>query len=915
MPNNITVSVTADIADLVTKRAILSSELKAATADLNNFARTARTSGMTDDLRASMLGTATSLTGLRGQVSGVDGELRKLATTGPVAGRAMDNVFDRSRLAVVQEAGAKVPIFGSAIAGLGPAALLAAAGIGAVAAAMTEAIKAAEWAEDLKRAAEAIGLTTTQLQELDFVAQSTGIPVEKMRSSLQGLTTQIGTVQDALVRGKQGRQVKVWEEILGDPNEPEKAKKDLRDLGTDIDGILQKVVDFSSTLGPTQRAGIAQALRMDPQVLDSLVDAKANLTSLIAEAHQYGVIIPEDVIATSAAAAGKMGEWKAVIDGELRVAFINLAPVIAGAAQVAAGMADRTVDLIKGFEALGPLIVAAVNDLIPFKQDIEDLIGPIEGVEDKLGALTGIVQVFAGALWNALDPLAPFISGLEKLGGGQRRIGSDATDRPTGTIATQYAPGAPKPAKDPGLTDAGKKRGVKSEMSQWEDDLAQAELAIRTQNNSWLADMQDYELKFWEQKLATLNSKSKEYADVVKKVDELTLATHRTTAEQELDEDKRAIDSAKGSATASAAAWAKYLADVRTLYAGDAIAYTRAQQEKTDADREQLQHLTEQQRAAAQEALDELKSNLSTARSIREADAREAEDLIRARAKYSVNPLAQVQAEVQIAAIQHANAQQDLADLAAEKIAGDQALQDDITRAVLSKTNWQQAVDAKKKADLEWANQHKILLDQMANQEQAAALKIQQTWQSVVDPAVSAVGSQMKGLILQTETWNQALLNIGDSALSLVIQQIEKMVEAWIVQALAGKAANAGLAGSAGVASFAAAPWPIDLGAPGFGAAMAAAAAGFEQGINVVPRDMIAQIHAGERIMPAADNSALMSALGARGGGQRGGHTTNITYAPQVQPKADFREDLWAHANDVTSLINRAIRDGKLKVA
>jgi hypothetical protein len=44
----------------------------------------------------------------------------------------------------------------------------------------------------------------------------------------------------------------------------------------------------------------------------------------------------------------------------------------------------------------------------------------------------------------------------------------------------------------------------------------------------------------------------------------------------------------------------------------------------------------------------------------------------------------------------------------------------------------------------------------------------------------------------------------------------------------------------------------------------------FDQGANVVPQDIIAQIHAGERIIPAADNSALMSALGANGGGAGG---------------------------------------------
>jgi hypothetical protein len=44
----------------------------------------------------------------------------------------------------------------------------------------------------------------------------------------------------------------------------------------------------------------------------------------------------------------------------------------------------------------------------------------------------------------------------------------------------------------------------------------------------------------------------------------------------------------------------------------------------------------------------------------------------------------------------------------------------------------------------------------------------------------------------------------------------------------------------------------------------------FAQGANVVPQDMIAQVHAGERIIPAADNSALMAAVGAGGTGGGG---------------------------------------------
>jgi hypothetical protein len=45
--------------------------------------------------------------------------------------------------------------------------------------------------------------------------------------------------------------------------------------------------------------------------------------------------------------------------------------------------------------------------------------------------------------------------------------------------------------------------------------------------------------------------------------------------------------------------------------------------------------------------------------------------------------------------------------------------------------------------------------------------------------------------------------------------------------------------------------------------------------MDVVPSDMIAQIHQGERIIPAADNSRIIDAVngGARDGGNGGGDT------------------------------------------
>lgn len=127
-----------------------------------------------------------------------------------------------------------------------------------------------------------------------------------------------------------------------------------------------------------------------------------------------------------------------------------------------------------------------------------------------------------------------------------------------------------------------------------------------------------------------------------------------------------------------------------------------------------------------------------------------------------------------------------------------------------------------------------------------------------------------------------------------------------------------GLAGAGGVASMAAAPFPFDLGAPAFGASMAASAAGFatmasfDKGVDVLPADMIAQVHAGERIIPAADNKAIMDAVGANG--RRSTGEMHLHYAPQLNADTpSFQQQLRNHASDVHAMVQAGFRSGALK--
>lgn len=125
-----------------------------------------------------------------------------------------------------------------------------------------------------------------------------------------------------------------------------------------------------------------------------------------------------------------------------------------------------------------------------------------------------------------------------------------------------------------------------------------------------------------------------------------------------------------------------------------------------------------------------------------------------------------------------------------------------------------------------------------------------------------------------------------------------------------------GVAGAAGTASFAAAPWPIDMGAPAFGAAMAAdagsyaALAALDTGTNYLPRDMIVQAHEGERVIPKADNRQLMDAL--RVGGAGG--DVHLHYAPSIheRERMGLRQLLASEGAAMIDFLHQSARDGKL---
>jgi hypothetical protein len=129
-------------------------------------------------------------------------------------------------------------------------------------------------------------------------------------------------------------------------------------------------------------------------------------------------------------------------------------------------------------------------------------------------------------------------------------------------------------------------------------------------------------------------------------------------------------------------------------------------------------------------------------------------------------------------------------------------------------------------------------------------------------------------------------------------------------------------AGASGVASFAEAPWPIDTGAPAFGAAMAAAAGsfgalsaagGFDIPAGVNP---LTQLHAREMVLPARLANPMREMLAKYSGGGGGAWSGTVTFGDthihtSSRAGPDIRTALAEHRHLLADQFFLAIREGK----
>lgn len=1033
MANNISISVTADVADLQVKRAIMSAELKAAQKDLNDFARSAKGGGMTDELRTSMLGAADAVARAKNQIGQTDSELRKLGvgmasahsgTAGVtrelvvMAREASRGNFSRmsgSAMILADRMGVLTKVINPvSLAILGTIAVIGAA---VVATGVYDA-EQQKLIATMVGVGAASGLSAAQMQAAaNAAARSSGQARSTTLSSAEAFAAAGVRSQEAIQKlsadvalyaALTGEKTPEAQKALADAmRDPVKGAQMLHDQLGILDATAMEHVRAATAMGDKDQAVaiIVEVLARrfdDAQAagaranggfdqmgakLKDLIEGFGKLTQQIglysAEAANAGVVDAVDQQRRSQDAARGRAQHDAQLNAASAagLAAYDKTPEGQDAGRLQAlqdGLSKAGAALKADAELHGEHSEAVKRDaaaVAEYKRAVDTFLPSAEKAHQLAALDARLAQARQGHNQAQIQNLTR-----------QRALVASAGEVMSPDQAAQKAADAAALAAD--KTRAPKGPGI---VEQWQNELRQAQVT----SNDFFGDETEKELAFWRSKVGLTTRGSKEWLEVQGHIYDASKSLARSDYQDHLAALNTRLDADRDNWSKVQADWQEKLAYIKAHNDEESSEYKTAYRGFQAAEREHQRQMAQIAREGAQEQFNAHKAQIDANRSIREADANTAISGVQQNARYS--PIGgEIQAAEQIAAIHQQLQAQEMADQQALHAAKMQQLDQEFATYARGSAEYAKAAKAKEAADAEWSSQQRVLSDKAANQQIADQQRISQAWHATVDPMVSTVGSQFKGLILATESWQQALTRVGEGALDVVIGGIERVVEAHLAAELqktaatvAGTAARtsaetaehapflarvalelahwlgfetaktastaaaatsrAAAEGAATAASIAAAKAQAAAEIPAYtgiaameaaasvamvpfaGPGLAAAAAGemvalgasqmglasFAVGTNVVPNDMIAQIHAGERVIPAADNRALMAAVGAGpGGSRRGGDVhQHIIYAPQLSgPTKSFAQQLQGHASDVVALVRTAARNGALQL-
>lgn len=240
---------------------------------------------------------------------------------------------------------------GNVLAALGSKGTVAAAAIGAavigIGAAMGRTRQALESLDALDDTAVKLGVTAEGLQALRFAFGQTGAEADTVDAALEKLGQSIGKVAalgEAAPEGLRRAFARLGVEVRDAQGQVKGAETVLAEMAGGIAGVQSQA----------ERIDLARALmgRGGAALLPLLQQGEAALLAMKTQARDLGVVIDEHLVKYAGEAADRLDAMQLVINANLNQAFLDLAPLLVGAAEGFAWLARQAAAAADSFREL-----------------------------------------------------------------------------------------------------------------------------------------------------------------------------------------------------------------------------------------------------------------------------------------------------------------------------------------------------------------------------------------------------------------------------------------------------------------------------------------------------------------------------------------------------------------------------------
>lgn len=346
-----------------------------------------------DALNKKLSGTADAAASASKRASGT--MERFFGKTDP--GKAIDKIFDSTRFKLMDSGVARVGIFGSALESLGPAGLLAAAGVGAVIAAFAGAREAAKFADDINDTANNLHVTTDALQEYRYAIRAAGGEEKGADEALAAFSETLGKASVGLPKA-----LRAFQELFGKSF----TKDDVLRLGSTQEA-LDKVTKAMEGLSNEQKDALVAQFGLSglKPLVEGGLDAMIRLRE---EAHKVGIVMDADLVKRGGDLNDQFETVSRVIDVQLKSALVDLGPVLVQLLGFMAELAKGAADIADAFRSIENKRTEHLKDLrAAFEKQTQGPLSLIYGDNARKKIAEIDVQLAKRPAASAPPPITP----------------------------------------------------------------------------------------------------------------------------------------------------------------------------------------------------------------------------------------------------------------------------------------------------------------------------------------------------------------------------------------------------------------------------------------------------------------------------------------------------------------------------